>query len=149
MVEKVDLPTPPFPLRTRTLCLMPERRAVISGIAGSGPLGVDEHIFWFGQPAQASPLPASLDSGPGQCSRAVRLSGRKRGDRPAWFWRNKFGCRLWGRFEVYLDGFFKGWSHKRRNTCQSRLKKANISRASSTCGAEKSESWVSNFAGEE
>lgn len=54
------------------------------GMSGSGPLGVEAHIVWFGQPAQASPWPASFDSGPGQCSGsgAIRvgcfLSGAER-----------------------------------------------------------------------
>lgn len=46
---------------------------MIRGISGSGPLGVVAHIAWLGQPAQASPLPARLDSGPGQCS-VLRVS---------------------------------------------------------------------------
>ena len=41
---------------------------MMRGMSGSGPLGVDAQILWLGQPAQASPCPASLDSGPGQCS---------------------------------------------------------------------------------
>ena len=41
---------------------------MMKGMSGSGPLGVDAQILWLGQPAQASPWPASLDSGPGQCS---------------------------------------------------------------------------------
>lgn len=38
------------------------------GMSGSGPLGVEAQMVWLGQPAHASPWPASLDSGPGQCS---------------------------------------------------------------------------------
>lgn len=53
----VDLPTPPFPLRTRILCLIPERRAWRSGRSGSGPLGRLAHIDWFGQPLQLSAMP--------------------------------------------------------------------------------------------
>lgn len=34
----------------------------------SGPMGVEAQMLWLGQPAQASPWPARLDSGPGQCS---------------------------------------------------------------------------------
>lgn len=68
MVVKVDLPTPPLPERTRTLCRTPLSRAVMTGISGSGPLGVEAQICWLGHPAQASPLPAWSDSGPGQCS---------------------------------------------------------------------------------
>lgn len=66
--EKVDFPTPPFPDRTRILWRIEERRAAISGMSGSGPFGADAQIDWLGQPAQASPLPADWDSGPGQCS---------------------------------------------------------------------------------
>lgn len=40
----------------------------MSGMSGSGPLEVVAHMDWLGQPAQASPFPARLDSGPGQCS---------------------------------------------------------------------------------
>ena len=68
MAVKVDLPTPPLPERIKILCLMLERRAVMSGISGSGPFGVVAHITWLGHPAHASSLPARLDSGPGQCS---------------------------------------------------------------------------------
>lgn len=38
------------------------------GMSGSGPLGADAQMLWFGQPAHASPFPAASDSGPGQCS---------------------------------------------------------------------------------
>jgi len=41
---------------------------VMAGISGSGPLGAEAHIAWFGQPAQESAFPAVSDSGPGQCS---------------------------------------------------------------------------------
>lgn len=64
----VLFPTPPLPLKTMTLCFTPLNRSVISGISGSGPFGAVAHIFWFGQPTQASPFPACSDSGPGQCS---------------------------------------------------------------------------------
>ena len=47
---------------------MPASREVMSGMSGSGPLGVEAQMDWFGQPAQASPWPARVDSGPGQCS---------------------------------------------------------------------------------
>lgn len=57
-----------LPLRTRTLCLTPARRAVMAGRSGSGPFGVEAHIFWFGHPAHESAVPACSDSGPGQCS---------------------------------------------------------------------------------
>ncbi len=40
----------------------------MAGISGSGPLGAEAHIAWFGQPAQESAFPAVCDSGPGQCS---------------------------------------------------------------------------------
>ncbi|EZG03341.1 hypothetical protein H106_06825 [Trichophyton rubrum CBS 735.88] len=66
--EKVDLPTPPLPESTRILCLIDASRAVMSGMSGSGPLGAEAHIAWFGHPAQASPFPACDDVGPGQCS---------------------------------------------------------------------------------
>ena len=68
MVVNVDFPTPPFPDRTRILCFIPDRREVMKGMSGSGPLGVVAQMDWFGQPVQASPFPARLDSGPGQCS---------------------------------------------------------------------------------
>ena len=38
------------------------------GRSESGPMGVEAQMLWLGQPAQASPWPARLDSGPGQCS---------------------------------------------------------------------------------
>jgi hypothetical protein len=47
---------------------MPDSRAVMAGMSGSGPLGAEAHIAWFGQPAQESAFPAVSDSGPGQCS---------------------------------------------------------------------------------
>lgn len=31
-------------------------------------MGAEAHIFWFGQPAHESAVPAVSDSGPGQCS---------------------------------------------------------------------------------
>lgn len=61
-------PTPPLPDKMRILCLIPERRAVIAGISGSGPLGAEAQMAWLGQPAQESAFPAVSDSGPGQCS---------------------------------------------------------------------------------
>lgn len=67
-------PTPPLPERIRTLCFMPDNRAVIIGISGSGPLGAEAHISWFGQPAQESAFPALCDSGPGQCSGSGAMS---------------------------------------------------------------------------
>jgi hypothetical protein len=79
--ENVDFPTPPFPESTSILCRMPDRRAVMSGMSGSGPLGAEAHIDWFGQPLHASPLPACSDSGPGQCSIEISsdcaLQGKK------------------------------------------------------------------------
>lgn len=80
----VDFPTPPLPLRINILCLMPDRREVMRAMSGSGPFGVEAQMIWLGQPAQASPWPASVDSGPGQCSGsgAIRegwfLSGAER-----------------------------------------------------------------------
>ena len=44
MVVKVDFPTPPLPLRIRILWVMEERRALMRGMSGSGPLGVEAHI---------------------------------------------------------------------------------------------------------
>ena len=41
---------------------------MMRGMSGSGIFGVEAQMLWLGQPAQASPWPASLDSGPGQCS---------------------------------------------------------------------------------
>lgn len=67
----MDLPTPPLPLSTRILCLTPESREVMMGISGSGPLGAVAQMDWLGHPAHASLWPASLDSGPGQCSGVV------------------------------------------------------------------------------
>jgi hypothetical protein len=52
----------------RTLCLIPESLAVMSGISGSELLGADAQMAWLGRPAQESALPAVSDSGPGQCS---------------------------------------------------------------------------------
>ncbi len=69
--ENVDFPTPPFPDNTRILCLIPASRSVMIGMSGSGPFGAEAQIAWFGQPSQASPLPACSDSGPGQCSDAI------------------------------------------------------------------------------
>jgi hypothetical protein len=43
-VLNVDLPTPPLPDKTRILCLTEERRAVMRGMSGSGPLGAEAHI---------------------------------------------------------------------------------------------------------
>ena len=57
-----------FPDSIKTLCLIPERRAVMVDMSGSGPFGADAHIAWFGHPAQESAFPAASDSGPGQCS---------------------------------------------------------------------------------
>ena len=42
--EKVDFPTPPFPDKTRILCLIPERRSVMIGISGSGPFGAEAQM---------------------------------------------------------------------------------------------------------
>src|SRR5690349_2127530 len=67
-VLKVDLPTPPLPERTRILCRTEERRSVMRGMSGSGPLGAEAQIFWLGYPAHESATPACVDSGPGQCS---------------------------------------------------------------------------------
>ena len=75
MVVKVDLPTPPLPLRIRILCFMEERRVVMRGMSGSGPLGVEAQMVWLGQLAQAEPAPARLDSGPGQCSGSGAMRG--------------------------------------------------------------------------
>src|SRR6478735_11138671 len=62
----VLFPTPPFPLSTRILCLTFSRRAEMIGISGSGPLGADAQMAWFGHPAHASALPACSESGPTQ-----------------------------------------------------------------------------------
>jgi hypothetical protein len=69
--DNVDFPTPPFPESTRILCRIPDKRDVIIGMSGSGPLGAEAHIDWLGQPLQASPCPACSDSGPGQCSEII------------------------------------------------------------------------------
>ena len=52
--EKVLLPTPPLPDKIRILCFTLDSRSVIAGMSGSGPLGVDRHSFWLGQPWQVS-----------------------------------------------------------------------------------------------
>src|SRR3569833_3311983 len=65
---RLDLHTPPFPLRTRILCLIPASRAVMASRSGSGPFGGEAQMEALGQPAQASALPACSDSGPGQAS---------------------------------------------------------------------------------
>ena len=72
---KVDLPTPPLPLRIRILWWMEERREVMRGRSGSGPLGVEAQIVWLGQEAQAEPAPARLDSGPGQWAGSGAIRG--------------------------------------------------------------------------
>lgn len=53
---------------------------MMRGMSESRPLGVDAQMVWLGQPAQASPWPASLDSGPGQCSGSGAMRER-------WFFR--------------------------------------------------------------
>lgn len=78
------LPTPPLPLRTSTLCFTPARRCDIRGMSGSGPLGAEAHIFWLGQPAHESAVPAVSDSGPGQCSGS---GATKDGFVLAWFFK--------------------------------------------------------------
>lgn len=75
MVVKVDLPTPPLPLRMRILWWMEERREVMRGRSGSGPWGVEAQMDWLGQPAQAEVVPAREDSGPGQCSGSGAMRG--------------------------------------------------------------------------
>lgn len=67
-VVKVDLPTPPLPLSTRILCFTSFKRAEMREMSGSGPLGAEAHIAWFGQPAHESAVPAAWESAPGQCS---------------------------------------------------------------------------------
>lgn len=63
----VLFPTPPLPESTNTLFLTWSNRSLTSCIPGSGPLvAPDEHICWFGQPAQADALPASSLWVPGQ-----------------------------------------------------------------------------------
>ena len=70
----VDLPTPPLPERTRSLCLTPESRSAITATSGSGPFGCAEaQICWFGQPWHASAFPAASLSVPGQCSGTLSL----------------------------------------------------------------------------
>lgn len=57
------------------------------GMSGSGPLGVEAQMDWLGQPAHAESWPASLDSGPGQCSGsgATRFGWFLRGaERASW-----------------------------------------------------------------
>jgi len=46
--------------------LTPERRSAMDARSGSGPLGAVAQAAWFGQPAQASALPAFSLSMPGQ-----------------------------------------------------------------------------------
>ena len=47
---------------------------MMTGMSGSGPLGVDAQMAWLGQLAQESVLPAERDSGPGQCSGSGAMS---------------------------------------------------------------------------
>lgn len=61
----VLLPTPPLPLRTRTLRLISAMRARMWGSAGSGPVVTPAaHTSWLAQPLHASALPACSDSVP-------------------------------------------------------------------------------------
>lgn len=71
----------------------------MTGISRSGPLvALAAQIFWFGQPLQASALPACSDSGPGQCSEEIVRcnfgSGYIHHDGVhTWFWGHEF-CPL-------------------------------------------------------
>ena len=113
MVVKVDLPTPPLPERIKILCLMPLRRAVMSGISGSGPFGAEAHIDWLGHPVHASSLPARLDSGPGQCSMFLvnRLQNRHYDKHHTRLRRNKLRSSFQRGVEVSLERLFQRGSH--------------------------------------
>ena len=70
--QKVDLPTPPLPLRMRIFRWTRDMRERMRGRDGSGPVGLLEaHISWLAQPEQASALPAWVESTPGQWSGAL------------------------------------------------------------------------------
>lgn len=80
---------------------MPERRAVMSGISGSGPFGAVAQMAWFGQPAQESALPACCDSGPGQCSEFHQHGNTSvEAGQQTWFWSDEFGGSFEGRGHV-------------------------------------------------
>lgn len=64
--EKVDLPTPPLPDSTSTMCLIGASLAAMATRSGSGPLGADAQASWLGQPAQAAAVPAASLAVPGQ-----------------------------------------------------------------------------------
>lgn len=62
----VLLPTPPFPEITKNLFFTWLNLSFTNWIPGSGPLGAEAQICWFGQPAHAVALPASSLCVPGQ-----------------------------------------------------------------------------------
>mmetsp|Transcript_15325 Transcript_15325/g.51545 ORF Transcript_15325/g.51545 Transcript_15325/m.51545 type:complete len:259 (+) Transcript_15325:433-1209(+) len=73
--ETVDLPTPPLPERTRSLCLTLLRRSLTRSGVGSTALPAPEaHAEALGQPAHAEALPAASDAGPTQPSFAAAAS---------------------------------------------------------------------------
>ena len=82
------------------------------GISGSGPLGVEAQTLWLGQPAQASPRPARVDSGPGQCSGSGAM-------REGWFFRGAEKSIWMGSsmLVVVAEGIFRGvwrcWAQQR------------------------------------
>lgn len=62
----VLLPTPPFPEITRNLFFTWLNFSFTSWIPGSGALGPEAQIRWFGQPAHAEAFPAASLWVPGQ-----------------------------------------------------------------------------------
>ena len=102
--EKVDLPTPPLPERTRILRFTWVIRSRTNGNAVSGPLAAapDAHTSWFGQPSHAADLPASSDSVPwGEWSMSkARQSGTAQNDETSPH-RTVFWRILWNRSRVW------------------------------------------------
>ena len=67
----------------------------MKGMSGSGPFGVEAQMLWLGQPTQASPWPACLDSGPGQCSGSGAM-------REGWFFSGAEGSIFKGSSSVVI-----------------------------------------------
>ena len=71
----VDLPTPPLPESTSTLCFTSFSRCAISSRSGSSfRPSPAAHAFWFGQPSQPEAVPARSDDGPTHSSLAAEAS---------------------------------------------------------------------------
>jgi hypothetical protein len=66
-VATVLLPTPPFPDKTKILCLIFLNFSLIIAMFGSIWTSPEEQADWFGQPWQAYDFPAEFDFTPGQC----------------------------------------------------------------------------------